>query len=157
LLPAGAIAGWGLHPLESAAFARRTPGTDIARGLPSRQQLHSATVESHLHSLEIRILENSGHAVVIEDFYLQLNARRHDFRVARGMKIDGITRLFPRLDGASGGFASDLVSNRDKAATELFGKLSKIDLIAFFDEDFTALVSTRRPSPSQIEGLRLRR
>jgi hypothetical protein len=28
LLPAGAIAGWGLHPLESAAFARRTPGAD---------------------------------------------------------------------------------------------------------------------------------
>ena len=25
LLPAGAVAGWGLHPLESAAFARRTP------------------------------------------------------------------------------------------------------------------------------------
>jgi hypothetical protein len=73
------------------------------------------------------------------------------------MKIDGITRLFPRLDGASGDFASDLVSNRDKAATELFGKLSKIDLIALFDEDFAALVSTRRPSPSQIEGLRLRR
>jgi hypothetical protein len=74
------------------------PLTDIARGLPSRQQIHSATVESHLHSLEIRILENSGHAVVIEDFYLQLNARRHDFRGARGMKIDRITRLFPRLD-----------------------------------------------------------
>jgi hypothetical protein len=36
------------------------------------------------------------------------------------------TRLFPRLDGASGGFVSDLVSNRDKATTELFGKLSKI-------------------------------
>jgi hypothetical protein len=49
-----------------------------------------------------------------EDFYLQLNARRHDFRGARGMKIDGITRLFPRLDGASGGFASDLVSSSDK-------------------------------------------
>jgi hypothetical protein len=30
LLPAGAIAGWGLHPLESAAFARRTPKSDIA-------------------------------------------------------------------------------------------------------------------------------
>jgi len=29
LLPAGAVAGWGLHPLESAAFARRTPETDI--------------------------------------------------------------------------------------------------------------------------------
>jgi hypothetical protein len=25
LLPAGAIAGWDFHPLESAAFARRTP------------------------------------------------------------------------------------------------------------------------------------
>jgi hypothetical protein len=24
LLPAGAFAGWGLHPLESAAFSRRT-------------------------------------------------------------------------------------------------------------------------------------
>jgi len=29
LLPAGAVAGWGLHPLESAAFARRTPISDI--------------------------------------------------------------------------------------------------------------------------------
>src|SRR5713226_7593592 len=29
LLPAGAIAGWGLHPLESAAFPRRTPLTDV--------------------------------------------------------------------------------------------------------------------------------
>jgi hypothetical protein len=24
LLPAGAVAGWDLHPLESAAFSRRT-------------------------------------------------------------------------------------------------------------------------------------
>jgi hypothetical protein len=122
-----------------------------------RQQLHRATVEGHLHSLKIRILENSGYAVVSEDFYLQMNARRHDFRGARRMKIDGVTGLFPRLDGASGGFAFDFVSDRDKAATELFGKLSKIDLIALFDEDFTALVSARRPGPSQIEGLRLRR
>jgi hypothetical protein len=29
LLPAGAVAGWDLHPLESAAFSRRTPTTDI--------------------------------------------------------------------------------------------------------------------------------
>jgi len=29
LLPAGAVAGWGLHPLESAAFSRRTPKADI--------------------------------------------------------------------------------------------------------------------------------
>jgi hypothetical protein len=73
------------------------------------------------------------------------------------MEIDGITHLSPRLDGASSGFASDLVSIGDKAPAELFGKLSKIDLIAVFDEDFIALVSARRPSPGQIEGLRLRR
>jgi hypothetical protein len=34
LLPAGAVAGWGLHPLESAAFARRTPTADIANLFP---------------------------------------------------------------------------------------------------------------------------
>jgi hypothetical protein len=129
----------------------------IARSLPLRQQLHRATVESQLHSLEIQILEDSGYAVVIENFYLQMSARRHDFRDAHGLKIDGITRLLPRLDGASGGLAFDLVPDRDKATTELFGILSKIDLIAFFDEDFAALVNTRRPSPSQIEGPRLRR
>jgi hypothetical protein len=38
---------------------------DIVRGLPSRQQLHRATVKRQFHSLEIRILENSVHAVVI--------------------------------------------------------------------------------------------
>src|SRR6202023_1898334 len=29
LLPAGAVAGWDLHPLESAAFSRRTPKAAI--------------------------------------------------------------------------------------------------------------------------------
>src|SRR5712692_4091874 len=29
LLPAGAVAGWDLHPLESAALSRRTPEADI--------------------------------------------------------------------------------------------------------------------------------
>ena len=29
LLPAGAVAGWALHPLESAALSRRTPKADI--------------------------------------------------------------------------------------------------------------------------------
>ena len=32
LLPAGAVAGWDLHPLESAAFSRRTPLADIEAG-----------------------------------------------------------------------------------------------------------------------------
>src|SRR5215468_9248611 len=29
LLPAGAVAGWDFHPLESAALSRRTPRRDI--------------------------------------------------------------------------------------------------------------------------------
>jgi hypothetical protein len=29
LPPAGAVAGWGLHPLENAALPRRTPNSDI--------------------------------------------------------------------------------------------------------------------------------
>jgi len=29
VLPAGAIAGWDLHPLENAALPRRTPQADI--------------------------------------------------------------------------------------------------------------------------------
>ena len=36
LLPAGAVAGWDLHPLESAVFARRTPGADIAQPIALR-------------------------------------------------------------------------------------------------------------------------
>src|SRR6266478_5890782 len=31
LLPAGAVAGWGLHPLESAALSRRTPKATLMR------------------------------------------------------------------------------------------------------------------------------
>jgi hypothetical protein len=30
LLPAGAVAGWGSHPLESAALSRRTRQADVA-------------------------------------------------------------------------------------------------------------------------------
>jgi hypothetical protein len=36
LLPAGAFAGWDLHPLESAAFARRTQIPVVRRRLGER-------------------------------------------------------------------------------------------------------------------------
>jgi hypothetical protein len=36
LLPAGAFAGWALHPLESAAFSRRTRLADVADPDPGR-------------------------------------------------------------------------------------------------------------------------
>jgi hypothetical protein len=38
LLPAGAVAGWGLHPLESTALSRRTPIADVARVLGRRSR-----------------------------------------------------------------------------------------------------------------------
>jgi len=47
LLPAGAIAGWGLHPLESAAFARRTPLADMAFDFFVR---HDSGTPAHLSS-----------------------------------------------------------------------------------------------------------
>jgi hypothetical protein len=102
-------------------------------------------VKSKIHSCKSRIRENAGYAVGIEDFQTQISARRHDVRGTCGLKIDGVTRLFPRHDGASDRFASDVISICDKAAAELFGKLSKADFIAFFDKDFAALVSARRP------------
>jgi hypothetical protein len=110
-----------------------------------REQLHRATVKGKLHSCHSRIRENAGHPVGIEDFETQINACRHDFRGTCGLKIDSVTRLFPRPDVASSSFASDVISVRDKAAAELFGKLSKADFVAFFDKDLFALVSARRP------------
>jgi hypothetical protein len=144
-------------PNGLVGFTRKPNSPDIERGLRSREQSQRATVERQLHSRKGRVLENSDQAIVIEDFYCDLNARRHDFRGARGMKIDGVTHLFPRLNAASSGFASELVSIDDKAAAVLFRKFSKIDSIAFFDENFIALVDARRPSTIQIEGLGLRR
>jgi hypothetical protein len=97
-----------------------------------QEQLHRATVKGELHSCQSRIREKAGYAVGIEDFQTHVSARRRDFRGTCGLKIDGVTRLFPRRDGASGGFASDVIPICDKAVAELFGELSKPDFIAFF-------------------------
>jgi hypothetical protein len=100
--------------------------------LPLRKQLHRATVKGKLHSCESRVRENAVHAVGIEDFQTQISARRHDFRGACGLNIDRVAILFPRRDGASLSFTSDVISICNKAATELFGKWSEADFIAFF-------------------------
>ena len=121
-----------------------------------REQLHRATVKGKLHSCKSRIRENAGYAVGIKDCQPQINACRHDFRGTRGAKIDSVACLFPRHDGASDGFASDVISICDKAAAELFGKLSKADFIALLDKDLFALVGARRPSSVQIESFCLR-
>ena len=127
-----------------------------ARAATAIGPLQRATVERKLHSREIRIRENAVDAVGVEDFQTQIHAACHDFRRTCGLKIDDIARLLPRPDGASGSFASDVVSIRDKAAAKLFGKLSKADFVAFFDEYLVTLVSARRPGSGQIESVRLR-
>jgi len=99
--------------------------------LPLRKQLHRATVKGKLHSCESRVRENAVHAVGIEDFQTQISARRHDFRGACGLNIDRVAILFPRRDGASLSFTSDVISICNKAATELFGKWSEANFIAF--------------------------
>src|SRR5580692_6892554 len=38
LLPAGAVAGWDLHPLENADFSRRTPKAEVRSTAAMRQQ-----------------------------------------------------------------------------------------------------------------------
>jgi hypothetical protein len=63
LLPAGAVAGWDLHPLESAAFPRRTPKIVIVRGALDVELRHAgdredmisvlARINSHLEALDI--------------------------------------------------------------------------------------------------------
>jgi hypothetical protein len=125
-------------------------------GLTCADGLLWATVKGKLHSCESRVRENAGHAVGIEDFQTQISARRHDFRGTCGLKIDGVTSLFPRRDSAPLSFTSDVISICDKAATKLFGKLSEADLIAFFYKDFAALVSACRPGSVQIESVCLR-
>jgi hypothetical protein len=48
LLPAGAVAGWDLHPLESAAFSRRTPLSDIVVEQPVSQSAAAFAAQSTL-------------------------------------------------------------------------------------------------------------
>jgi hypothetical protein len=49
-----------------------------------------------------------------------------------------------------------VISICDKATTELFGKFSEADFVAFFYKDFAALVSACRPDSVQIESVCLR-
>ena len=43
---AGTVAGWGRHPLESAALSQRTPGTGIALAKPSNRRRRADSLRS---------------------------------------------------------------------------------------------------------------
>jgi hypothetical protein len=124
-----------------------------------RKQLQRATVKGKLHSHESRVRKNAGHAVGIEDFQTQISARRHDFRGTSGLKIDGVTSLFPRRDSAPLIFTSDVISICDKAATKLFGKLSEAAYRLFLERFCCTgqrlsprLHSNRKRVPAKLAG-----
>src|SRR3982074_2494445 len=50
LLPAGAVAGWDLHPLESAAFSRRTPNSGHCALSQNAIRRHHKTISATLRS-----------------------------------------------------------------------------------------------------------
>ncbi len=46
MLPAGAVAGWDLHPLESAALSRRTPDADTLTATQKKQNTRRSLIGS---------------------------------------------------------------------------------------------------------------
>ena len=59
LLPAGAVAGWDLHPLESAALSRRTPGA-VAAGQSGLIPANLITLAHFLVSSAMRLPKSAG-------------------------------------------------------------------------------------------------
>src|SRR5262249_10956004 len=56
LLPAGAVAGWALHPLESAALSRRTPGAVISRPPHRQERTLNPQTPPHLRCPQVTII-----------------------------------------------------------------------------------------------------
>jgi hypothetical protein len=68
LLPAGAVAGRALHPLESAAFSRRTPPSDSCSvktdALPSARDADAALIQPPLLDLGRAMVNWAARATV---------------------------------------------------------------------------------------------
>jgi hypothetical protein len=71
-LQAGAIAGWDLHPLESASFARRPPEADIKHIVSSQPGFVSAIHRlSQLGLTGRHARHKSGHEILGRKFFNQ--------------------------------------------------------------------------------------
>ena len=84
MLPAGACAGWDLHPLESAALSRRTPATDLPR---SRSRNGSARSASPWRVLVVKPPLGQNHRLLSTtsgDWTIGLKAIRHGGSLSRG-------------------------------------------------------------------------
>jgi hypothetical protein len=66
LLPAGAVAGWGLHPLESAAFSRRTPLADICSAAKSNDGTNPHRPDPKLEAQAEALVKKNGFASLAE-------------------------------------------------------------------------------------------
>ena len=76
--PAGAFAGWDLHPLESAALSRRTPISDIVP-LGNPQRSGTPTILSVI-SKEILTAPNEG-VIIVYNFTVLVRGKRNLLRM----------------------------------------------------------------------------
>src|SRR5450759_2081215 len=74
-LPAGAVAGWGLHPLESAAFSRRTPEADIIRERASLPRTISYALRDDVAFYRLHVLPHEFAAVFGQPFAIVFGRR----------------------------------------------------------------------------------
>ena len=63
LLSAGGVAGWALHPLESAAFSRRTPNADLCNRTKRPRLVncrpHTTSSGPRAHALALLVLRKT--------------------------------------------------------------------------------------------------
>jgi hypothetical protein len=127
LLPAGAIAGWGLHPLESAAFSRRTPKADISSVLSFHNPLTKCGgVTDQRHNMMQRLFPH-GRLIIIAG-YADI--------VRENVGISGDRKATALLRACRGLFFSRrrwfvLIPGAAILIQKLFDKLNRSGILAF--------------------------
>jgi len=92
LLPAGAVAGWDLHPLENAAFPRRTPEAD-SRPTRSFDHLVGALLKMQRHVEAERL----GGLEIDRQFVLDWNLNGKLARLRALQNLIHIRRRAPKI------------------------------------------------------------
>jgi hypothetical protein len=120
LLPAGAVAGWDLHPLESAAFSRRTPNPDLG-------SLRTASQSAPIVCIRYSLYNNSGSKIGV----FVLAGETNDVReVSPGAPEENATNIqfHTFLDRAVGYLHSHWVFDDPSAAAELAEKCHPLQI-----------------------------
>ncbi len=107
----GAVAGWGLHPLESAAFARRTPQADI-----SQLSVLDLCVNANRRTASRRSLRNPNKCFDQKSLLLALAGLDHllDFLFHR-LQVEGSWVLHRRIFDCGLRQLPDVLLDHDEA------------------------------------------